>query len=59
MLVLGIGGHYVRKYLKAHPILSIVATVALFIGAFLVIADRTQFSAWLDCLSTHRLVCIA
>jgi len=60
LLIFGIGGYYIREWSKAHPVLSIVAGVAIFVACFFFfVADTPQFSAWLDCLSTHRFVCLS
>lgn len=59
LLVGGIGGYYIKRWFKARPIWTIVATVAIFVGGFLIIADTPQFGAWLDCLSSHRLICLS
>ncbi|WP_017772771.1 hypothetical protein [Paraburkholderia kururiensis] len=59
LLALGIARHYIGKWFRAHPVWSIVATVGVFVIGFLVVANTPQFSAWLDCLSTHRLICLS
>lgn len=58
LLVVWIVGCRFKNWFKARPDWATVAIAVLVVAGFLIVEDTPQFSAWLDCLSEYRVICI-